>query len=89
MSLVTVIDRVEEVLPAASEAVAAMVTDPSGTDVASMPVIVTWPAPFGAGTLFVTETPLREIVTLTVSDGIEVEGRVTVTETEARLARLM
>ena len=54
-----------------------------------MPVMVTWPAPFEAGALFDTETPFREIVTLTVSAGTDVEGSVTVTETEARLARLM
>jgi hypothetical protein len=76
-----------DVLPAASEAVAAIVTVPSGTAVASMPSTVTWPAPFVAGALFVTETPFRESVTLTVSVESDVVGRVTVTETEARLAR--
>jgi hypothetical protein len=54
-----------------------------------MPVIVTLPAPLEAGALFDTDTPFREIVTSTVSEGSEVEGRVTRTETEARFSRLM
>ncbi len=40
VSLVTVIERVAEVFPAASAVVAAIVTDPSGTAVVSMPVTV-------------------------------------------------
>ena len=86
VSFVAVVVRAEETLPAASAAVAEMVTEPSGSAEASMPERVSVPAPCVAGAVALTETPLRDSVTVTTSVETEDAPSVTRTETEPLFA---
>ena len=89
VSLVLVRVRAGETFPATSRAVTEIVTAPSVSDVALIPVTVTVPEPVRDGEVFDTDWEPRVSVTVSVSDASAEDGTPTPTEILARFARLM